>query len=104
MLTFNRPHLLKEAVVGLFAQTYTNLEIIIINNAATPETQEYLSWLERQDSRIKLVHFKTNQYDPDNPNKLIDICFNAALDITEGDYVFYQSDDDFVSPDYVERM
>ncbi len=105
MLTFNRPQFLKEAVSRFFAQTYNQSEIIcIINNASTPETQEYLSVLERQDSRIRLVHFKTNQYDPADPLKYIGICFNAALNVAKGDYVFYQEDDDLISADYVERM
>lgn len=104
MLTFDRPKMLKEAVEGFFAQTYSNWEAVIIDNAATPQTRDYLSLIERQDSRIKLVHFKTNQYDPKDPMKYVGICYNAALDAAKGDYVWDQADDDFISPNFVERM
>lgn len=104
MLTFDRPGMLKDAVEAFFAQTYSNWEAIIIDNASTPETQEYLACIERQDKRIKVVHFKTNQYFPDDPHKFVPVCFNAALDVARGDYVFNQADDDYISPDFVERM
>jgi glycosyltransferase involved in cell wall biosynthesis len=104
MLTFNRPHMLKEAVGRLFAQTYHNLEIIIIDNASTQETKEYLSIIERQDARVKVVRFAENQYDPDDPMKYVGICYNAALAVATGDYVWHQDDDDFISYDFVEKM
>jgi len=104
MLTFNRPHYFKEAVERVLSQTYSHLELIIIDNASTPETQEYLSQIQKQDSRIKVVRYQTNQYDPNEPGKYIGICFNAALKVAQGEYVFYQEDDDLISPDYIERM
>lgn len=104
LFTFNRPHFLREAVNALFRQTYDNIEIIIINNAATEETVKYLYEIEALDKRIKLVHFKENQYDPKDPHRTVHICFNAALKIATGDYIFYQSDDDLIADNYVEKM
>lgn len=103
MDTFNRPKLLRHAVEALFRQTYPHLEIILVNNAATPETIEYLRQVEVQDSRVKLVHFAENQYSWDNPMKLIN-CYNAGLAVATGDYVWYQSDDDWIADDYAEKM
>ena len=59
--TYFRPALLKEAVAALFRQTYDNLEIILVNNGATPETVEYLHEVAALDKRGKLVHFEENQ-------------------------------------------
>lgn len=102
--TYNRPALLKEAVNALFRQTYDNLEIILVNNGATPETIEYLNEVSLIDKRVKLVHFKENQYSPDDPLKMSDTCLNAALKVATGDYVWYQADDDLIADDYVEKM
>ena len=104
MDTYNRPAMLKEAVDALFRQTYNNLEIILINNAATPETIAYLNEITVRDKRIKLLHFKENQYSPEDPVKMLDTCLNPALKMATGDYVWYQSDDDLIADDYVEKM
>jgi glycosyltransferase involved in cell wall biosynthesis len=104
MDTYNRPALLKEAVDALFRQTYDNLEIILVNNGATPETIEYLNEVSLIDKRVKIVHFKENQYSPDDPLKMIDTCLNSALKIATGDYVWYQADDDLIADDYIEKM
>lgn len=104
MLTYYKPHYIRYAVDALFRQTYTNLEIIIINNGAHPETQEYLKCLENSDKRVKLVHFEKNQYCQSDPGRIIDVCYNKALSVAVGDYVFFNSDDDRMADDYVEKM
>ncbi len=40
--TYYRPALLREAVSAFRSQTYNNIEIVIVNNGATPETVSYL--------------------------------------------------------------
>lgn len=103
MDTFYRPEMLRQAVEALFRQTYRHLEIILVNNAATPETVEYLQQVEAQDKRVKLVYFIENQFSWDDPMKIVN-CFNAGLDVATGDYVWYQADDDWIADDYAEKM
>lgn len=104
MDTYYRPALLKEAVDALFRQTHDNLEIILVNNAATPETVEYLHQVAALDHRVKLVHFEENQHSFDDPHKMLDTCLNAGLRVATGDYIWYQSDDDLIADDYAEKM
>ncbi len=102
--TYYRPAYLRIAVAAMRRQTYDNLEIILVNNGATPETVEYLHEVAARDSRVKLVHFSDNQYSPDDPFKMLFTCGNAALKISTGDFVWYQSDDDWMADDYAEKM
>lgn len=102
--TFHRPAMLKEAVAALRRQTHRDMEIILVDNAATPQTKDYLRAVAAEDSRVKLVRFETNQYSPDDPLKMLDTCLNAALKEATGDFVWYQSDDDYVSENYAEKM
>ena len=104
MCTYNRPALMKEAVAALCRQTYQNMEIILINNGGTPETGEHLNQVAAADGRVKLVNFEENVYSPNDPAKYVDVCFNAALEVATGDYIWCQSDDDFLAEDYAERM
>lgn len=102
--TYYRPDMLKHAVECLLGQTYTNIEIIIVNNGATAETINYLSKLELEEKKIVIIHFKENQFSWEDPQMLVRICFNAGLKISKGELIFYQADDDWVASDFIERM
>lgn len=102
--TFYRPAMLKEAVEALRRQTYKTLEIILVDNAATPANKAYLREAAAADPRVKLVRFEANQYSPEDPLMMLDTCLNAALKEATGDFVWYQADDDYIADDYAEKM
>jgi len=102
--TFNRPDYLNEAVNAVLGQTYKNIELILINNGATLETIDYLVSVEKQYKNISLIHFKENQFSFNDPQMMLDTCLNAALKLSRGEYIFYQSDDDLIAKDYVDKM
>ena len=102
--TFYRPLMLKNAVSHILEQSHRNIELVIVNNGATQATLEYIESIKKTDSRIKVVNFIENQFSWDDPQKLVRICLNAGLDACVGDLVFYQSDDDWVEFDFIERM
>jgi glycosyltransferase involved in cell wall biosynthesis len=104
MDTYYRPHMLKQAVDAIRRQTYKNLEIILVNNGATPETIEFLHEADASDSRVRLLHFEENQFSWDDPCMMSDTCLNPALAMATGDYVWYQADDDLIADDYAEKM
>ena len=106
-LTFNRPQYLKQVVDCVQKQTYAPyVEHVIIDNGSTPETREYLSSLSYLESekKIKIVRFEQNQYDPKRPGYFMDICCNKAMEVVEGEYILYLSDDDLIAEDYLECM
>lgn len=102
--TFHRPELLKAAVAALRRQTYSNLEIILINNGATPESRAVLKETAAADPRVKLINFEKNQFSWDDPGMMIHTCLNAGLALATGDYVWYQAYDDVIADDYAEKM
>jgi len=103
-IAYNRVEYIKLCLNAMRNQTYKNLEIVVVNNGALPEIIEYLLNTQDQDSRIKLVHFSENQFTLDDMGRIIRVCFNAGLQAATGEYVFYQSDDELISLDYVEKM
>ena len=103
-LTYDRFDLVRKSLEAMIDQTYKNLEIIIVNNGATLDITNYLTNIKKSDNRIKIIHFSENQFFYNDPLNIIKVCFNAALKEAKGDYVFYQSDDDLMSNDYVEKM
>jgi len=103
-LAYDRLAYSKESLGAMLRQTYPYIEIIIVDNGAIPEVYEFITELERKDSRVKIVHFKENQYRDDGFENLIKVCFNTGLKAATGEFVWYQSDDDLIADDYVEKM
>ena len=50
--TYNRPQMTKRAIESVLAQTYTDYEIIVVDDASTDNTLEMLSTF---GSRIRLL-------------------------------------------------
>jgi teichuronic acid biosynthesis glycosyltransferase TuaG len=46
---------LPHAVLSAQKQTYPDIEIVVVNDASTDSTGQYLKWLVEQDQRVKVV-------------------------------------------------
>lgn len=102
--TYYRPKLLACAVQSLLEQTYKNIEIVIVDNGSTPETKDLIKEFQASDARVKVFRFDENQFSWDDPLILVRNCYNAGLGLSTGELIYYQSDDDWVAPDFIERM
>jgi len=102
--TYFRPQLLRKSLDALLNQTYDNLEVIAIDDGATEETKDCLTEYQNKDSRLKIINFKENQFRENDPHRIIEVCFNAALEMAKGKYIWHQDDDDIISLDYLEKM
>lgn len=87
--TYNRPNLLGRAVESILTQSFTDLELIVINDASTDDTKSFLEDLSRRDHRVRPVHHEKNYY-PDISRTL-----NEALGLARGMYIARLDDDDY---------
>ncbi len=87
--TYNRINLLGRAVRSVQVQSLDNWELIILDDASTDNTKEYLDHLAQQDPRVRPVHNKKNNY-PDISKNL-----NKGLRIARGKYIVRLDDDDY---------
>jgi hypothetical protein len=94
----------QQALENIRNQTYPNLEIIISNNGASNDIQEYIASQSKIDPRIRVINYENNIFDFNDPELRSFILCNDALEIAKGDYFFYQSYDDLLALDYVEKM
>ena len=93
---YNTEKYLKECVESVLAQTYHNLEILLINDGATDSSPQICEAYAKQDARINLIH-KENGGLSDTRNTGIKQC--------RGDYVlFLDSDDYWDDPKMVEKL
>lgn len=85
-----------EAVSSIMSQTYTNLEIIIVNDSSSDGTANKLDELAHRDSRIKI-------YTNDVNLKLIKT-LNKGVDLCNGKYIARMDADDISFPIRIEKQ
>ena len=91
---YNTEDYIEQCLDSLIHQSYKNLEIILVNDGSTDDTdakiQPYLS-----DDRIKYII---------QENKGLSGARNTGLDIMKGEYVCFVDSDDFLHKDYVKTL
>lgn len=92
--TRNRCELVIRAVRSVLAQTYTNVEIVVSDNASTDNTVKFIE--EIGDSRVVLVKQTENIGMAGN--------FNACLNKASGELFLMLSDDDVLESDAIKEL
>lgn len=93
--TYNIKNELPRCLDSLIAQTYTELEIIVVNDGSTDGTDKVCDEYAKLDERICIVH---------KENGGVSSARNAALKVAHGEYVACVDGDDYVEPDMIETM
>lgn len=86
---------LDRCVGSLVAQSYENIEIILVDDGSPDRSGAMCDAWAEKDSRIKVLH-KENGGQATARNK--------AVEISRGDYIFFVDSDDYVSADAVEYL
>ena len=92
LTTYNGEKYLAETLESVLNQTYTNLEIIIVDDCSTDSTIDIIK--SYNDERIKLYVNEKNLGIGDNTNK--------ALSLATGEFIMMQDHDDISSPSRAE--
>ena len=59
--TFNRANAINNAIDSILNQTFTSLEIIIVDDASIDKTSQVVELYQKKDSRITYVKNKLNK-------------------------------------------
>lgn len=86
--TRNRQQFLAQAVASCLAQTFADLEIIIVDDASTDETATVVAG--QADPRIRYIRRAQSGGSV--------ACINQGLALAQGEYLTWSSDDDYYSP------
>lgn len=92
---YNSIECLEKCVRSLCAQTYANLEILLIDDGSTDGTAELVEELAKTDSRI-LIHHKKNGG--------ASSARNAGISLAKGDYLAFADSDDYLEPYVYEKL
>lgn len=94
MPSYNTASYIKESIQSVLNQTYTNWELIIVDDCSTDETDEVINTIT--DSRIK--YFKNKE------NSGAAISRNKALREARGQWVAFLDSDDLWMPNKLEKQ
>lgn len=91
---YNEERYLADAINSVLAQTYSNFELILINDGST----------DRSDEVVKGYHDKRIIYKSYEGNKRLAYARNRGLELATGDYIGFFDADDIMMPHKIERQ
>lgn len=95
MPVYNGENYLEEAIDSILAQTYTDFELVISDNASTDRTEEICCAYVARDNRVRYVRNKTNLGASKN--------YNALVNLARGEYFKWSAHDDLCAPEFLEK-
>lgn len=95
MPTFNVEGYVSQAIESVFNQTYSNWELIIVDDGSTDKTPNILAEYAKKDSRVK-VYYKSHG----GRGK----ARNSCLEYSQGEYIAVCDSDDISFPERFEKQ
>jgi glycosyltransferase involved in cell wall biosynthesis len=92
---YNMAGYLPHAVDSALKQTYTDFELLIVDNVSTDGTYDVALDYARTDARVRVVRNERNI--GANPN------FNKCFDLARGTWLKFLCADDLIAPDCIEK-
>ena len=92
---YNCERYINKCIQSVINQTYSNLEIIIIDDGSTDDSGKICDYFAKRDSRIRLIHQRNG-----GPG----IARNTGLSHVSGEYIAFIDADDYVSTEYIHKM
>lgn len=86
---------LDRCVESVLAQTYPNLEILLVDDGSPDRCGEMCDAWAKKDPRIRVIH---------KENGGLSDARNAGLDVATGEYIGFVDSDDWIDPDMYEKM
>lgn len=96
---YNGEEYIARFLQSVLDQTYDNIQLIIVNDGSKDSTEEILCDYEARFSDRGFEYIHLNQ-----ENKGIGGALNDALKLVTGEYMTWFGTDDYMMPDYVERL
>ncbi len=92
---YNVEPFVSKCLDSLIGQTYTNIEIIVVDDGSTDGTSQKCDEYASLDRRVKVIH---------KANGGVSSARNAGLNAAKGRYISFVDADDWVEPSFIECL
>ncbi len=92
---YNVEQYLDACVRSILGQTYTNLEVILVDDESPDNCGKLCDDFAREDARVRVIHQK---------NMGISGARNTGIDAASGEFLTFADSDDELCPDEIERL
>ena len=92
---YNAEKRLSTCIESILAQSYSDFELILINDGSIDQSGEICRSYVKQDNRVILT---------EQANAGVSAARNKGIEIATGNYILFVDSDDFLPMDYVENM
>lgn len=86
---------LRKCVDSILAQTYTNLEVILVDDGSPDNCGVICDEYAAKDARVKVIH---------KPNGGPSDARNAGMAVMRGQYVAFVDSDDWIEPQHIQSL
>ncbi len=92
---YNIENYVRSAVDSILRQSYTNLEILLVDDGSTDSSGMICDEYAQKDARVKVIHKK---------NGGLSDARNAGIEAATGTYIGFVDGDDFIEPEMYRRL
>lgn len=92
---YNAEKYLKKCIESILNQTFTDFELILVNDGSQDRSRDICDEYAKKDSRISVIHKK---------NSGVSSARNAGIDIAKGEYISFIDSDDYVEKNYLHEL
>lgn len=93
--TYNVEKYIRTCIESILAQTYRNVEVIIVNDGSTDQSLAVISDLICSHHNVKVINQK---------NQGVSVARNTGIDVATGRYITFVDPDDKIMPGFVSSL
>ncbi|WP_314853272.1 glycosyltransferase family A protein, partial [uncultured Granulicatella sp.] len=92
---YNVENYLEECLKSVQTQTYTNIEVILVNDGSTDKSKLICERYCQENSRFLLIN---------QENQGLSAARNKGVEISTGEYIVFVDSDDIIKTNYLEKL
>lgn len=92
---YNAEKYLRKCLNSILNQTYTKLEIILVNDGSKDSSLSICYEYKKKDDRIKIIN---------NDNHGVSYSRNCGISISTGEYIMFIDADDYIENNFIEKL
>lgn len=92
---YNVEEYLRECVDSVLNQTYSDVEVILVDDGSTDQSGNICDEYAKMDSRIKVIHKK---------NRGVSSARNTGIETASGERIIFVDSDDCIHPQFAGKL